>query len=127
MPTYALSPIFDPQYAASGAAAALVFATPGGGTVVPANLAIQIAVLRVANNSNAPVTLALWRVPAGGAQGVATVVVPTITVPVASNTFPQFDATACWGMVLQAGDAIWALAGTGSALVVQADGTIITP
>lgn len=126
MPTYALSPVYDPQNIAN-AAAALILATPGGGSVVPANLAIQISVLRVANNSNAPVTLEVWRVPAGAAADNAHVVVPVITVPVATNTFPQFDVTALWGAVLQSGDAIWAVAGAANALIVQADGVVITP
>ena len=127
MPTYALSPVFNPQYCATGAAAALSLATPGAGTVVPANLAIQIAVLRVANNSNAPVTLEIWRVPAGAAADNAHLVVPSVSIPVATNTFPQFDVTALWGAVLQAGDAIWAVAGSASALVIQGDGVVITP
>ncbi len=125
MSTYALTPIFEPQYVGSSAAA-LTFA-PLGGTTVPSNTYYQISVLRVANNSAAPVTLKAWRVPSGSSADDAHVVLPIITIPVATQTFPYFDLTALWGAVLRPSDAIWAIAGTVSTLVIQGDGVVIIP
>jgi hypothetical protein len=125
MSVYSLSPIFNPQFIAN-AAAALTFA-PAGGTVVPNNTLYQISVLRVANVTGNPQTLELWRVPNGAADDNQHIVVPQITIPVATSTFDHFDVTALWGAVLQAGDAIWAVCGNASALSIQGDGAVITP
>ena len=125
MAVYNLSPIFQPQYVAS-AAAKLVFATPGGPSVVPANVNYQILVARVANIDTVPVSLEVWRVPSGASQDGQHIVVPTINIPVASQTFPYFDLTALWGITLQPGDAIWALASVASMLVLHADGAVVT-
>lgn len=126
MSTYALSPLFEPQYAGSSAAA-LTFALAGAGTTVPANTNYQISVMRVANNSAAPVTLKIWRVPSGSSADDAHLVVPVITIPVATQTFPYFDITSLWGAVLRPGDAIWAIAGTVSTLVIHGDGVVVIP
>ena len=125
MAVYNLSPIFAPQYIAA-AAAKLVFATPGLPTVVPAQMNYQIMACRVANIGTVPVSLQVWRVPSGAAQDNQHVVVPTINIPVASQTFPYFDLTALWGVTLQPGDSIWAAAGVASMLVIHADGAVIT-
>lgn len=123
MAIYNISPIYQPQYVGN-AAAALTFA-PVGGTVVPANQQYRIDVLRVANITSAPVSLKVWRVNSGGANDNPHIVVPiTVLIPVATQTFPQFDVTALWGAVLSAGDAIWMVAGSASALVVQGDGIV---
>ena len=125
MAVYSLSPIFQPQYVAN-AAAAIPFATPGAPTAVPANYSYQISVMRVANITAAPVSLKIWRVKSGGTNDNTDIVVPvTVLVPVASQTFPHFDVTALWGVVLAAGDAIWAVAGAASSLVVHGDGAVI--
>ena len=124
MAIYSLSPIFEPQYVA-GAAAALVFATPGGPTVIPAGYNYQISVARVANKTGAPVSFKCWRVPSGSTDDDAHIVVPAINIPVATSTSPYFDITALWGVVLQPGDAIWALAGAASSLILQGDGAVI--
>lgn len=124
MATYALAPIFAPQYVANSGAAPLVFA-PAGGAVVPANYNYQISVLHVANNGSTPATLQLWRVPAGASVDPQHIVVPVITIPVGTQTFPYFDVTALWGAVLRAGDAIYTLSDTASALVIQGDGAVI--
>jgi hypothetical protein len=118
--------MFKPQFVAN-AAAALVFATPGAPTAVPANTNYQISVLRVANVTNAPVTLSVWRVPSGAADDNQHLVIPSINVPVATQSIPDLDLTALWGAVLQPGDAIWAVAGSASALTIQGDGAVITP
>lgn len=125
MPVYNLSPIFQPQYV-SNAAAKLTFA-PAGGTVVPTGYQYQIAVMRVVNITSAPVTLKLWRVSAAAATQVnENIVVPvTVLVPVATQTFPHFDVTVLWGAVLSAGDAIWGIAGSASALTTSADGVVV--
>lgn len=118
--------MFQPQFVAHSAAAALVFATPSNPTAVPANYFYQIGVLRVANIDNIPVSLKLWRVPSGStAIDINTVVPVTVLVPVATQTFPHFDVTALWGAVLQPGDSIWGLAGVSSMLVVTGDGLVI--
>jgi hypothetical protein len=124
MAVYNLSPIFDPQYVPS-VAGKLTFATPSSPTVVPASYNYQISVCRVANNSGSPVSLEIWRVPSGDSADNQHIVVPSINVPAASQTFPWFDVTALWGVVLQPGDAIYAVAGTASALVIQADGVVV--
>lgn len=125
MAVYSLSPIFQPQYVAA-AAAKLVFGTPGLPTVVPAQMNYQIMACRVANIDTIPVSLQVWRVPAGSAQDNQHIIVPTINIPVASQTFPYFDLTALWGVTLQPGDSIWAVAGVASMLVIHADGAVIT-
>ncbi len=124
MAVYSLSPIYQPQYVAN-AAAALVFATAGGPTVVPAAFNYQIAAMRVANKTAAPVSLKMWRVPSGAADDDAHIVVPVINIPVATQTFPWMDITALWGVILAPGDAIWALAGAASSLILHADGALI--
>lgn len=125
MSVYSLAPIFKPQYIANGAPTALTLAS--GGTTVGANTNQQIAVMRVANVTGAPVTLEIWRVPSGASADAQHIVVPSINIPVATQSFPWFDITALWGAILQTGDAIFAQAGAASALVVQADGALITP
>jgi|SRR5579862_4796999 len=122
MPVYNLSPIFEPQYVA-GAATALAFAA--GGVAVPANYNYQIAVVRVANITNAPVSLQVWRVPQGAADDNQHIVIPQINIPVATQTYPDQDLTALWGIVLQPGDAIWAVAGAANSLVIHGDGAVI--
>ena len=125
MSVYSLSPIFQPQFVAN-AAAALVFATPGAPVAVPAGYRYQISVLRVTNVTAAPVALTVFRVKSGATAVAGTTVVPvTVLVPVASNTFPHFEVTSLWGAVLAVGDAIWATAGSASALVIQGDGAIV--
>lgn len=124
MAVYNLSPIFEPQYVGN-AAAALVLEPPGAGSAVPASYYYQIAVCRVANVTGAPVSLEIWRVPAGAANDDQHIIVPQLNVPVASQTFPGLDLTALWGIVLRAGDAIWAVAGAADSLVIHGDGAVI--
>lgn len=121
------SPLFKPQYVGN-VSAALVLATAGAPTVVPAQFNYQIQSVRVTNVTNAPVSLEVWRVPSGATADAQHIVTPnTVNVPVGSNTYPHFDLTVLWGAVLQPGDAIWALAGSASALVIQGDGLVIQP
>lgn len=128
MAFYNLSPIFQPQFVGSAAAALTLAPAPGGApTIVPPLYAYQIGVLHVTNVSAGAVSLTIWRVPAGAANDNQHVVVPaTVTIPVASATAPHFDVTALWGAVLMPGDAIWALAGAPSTLSIQGDGAVIT-
>lgn len=127
MANYSLSPLFDPQFIPA-AAAALVFATQGSPSAVPAGVtSYQIAVMRVANVTNQPQSLTLWRVPAGEANDDAHIVVPKINVPIPSASFPWLDISCLWGAVLLPGDAIWGQASSGNVLTVQADGVILTP
>jgi hypothetical protein len=127
MSTYSLSPLYQPQYVNNSAATALVFSpTVGGGTAVPVGFKYQLSVLRVANNSAGPANFTLWRVPSGGAQGVTTLVIAQITIPVGVLATPAVDLTPWLGsMVLAAGDSIWALADTASVLVIHGDGLAI--
>lgn len=126
MSVYNLSPVYRPQFIGN-AAAKLVMAPPGaGGNVVPVGYNYKIDVFHVINVTSAPVSLKLWRVPSGGASGNSNIVVPvTVLVPVATQTFPQFDVTSLWGAVLTEGEWIEALAGSASALVAEADGIVI--
>ncbi len=124
MAVYSLSPLFQPQFVAAGSTQ-LSFATPGAPLVVPPQYNYQISVAHVANLAGNPVSFKCWRVPAGLAADDAHVVVPTINIPVATNTFPYFDLTALWGAILQPGDSIYAEAGQASALVIQMDGAVV--
>jgi hypothetical protein len=125
MAVYNLAPIFPPQYINLTTAAALV--SPGGITAVPANQVYQIATMRVVNVTANPVVLVIYRLRPGSSADAAHTVVAAVVVPVASQTFPHFDVTALWGAVLTAGDSIWASCTTAAALVVTADGAIVTP
>ncbi len=124
MAVYSLSPIFKPQYVAN-AAALLTFATPGAPTVVPSLYNYQVAVARVSNKTAAPVTFKMWRVPSGATNDDEHIIVPTINIPVATQTFPWFDLTAIWGITLAVGDGLYALAGAASSLTIHADGAVI--
>ena len=121
MASYTLSPIFDPQYVATGAAA-LQFAVGSSAASVPTGFNYMISVFRVSNPTANGVTLQIWRVPAGEAADGQHIIIPQFTVPAGTEQ----DLTALWGDVLQPGDAIWALAGTADALVVHGDGVVIT-
>lgn len=125
MAAYNLYPIFKPQFIAAGAAA-LVFAPPGATTTVPANYAYEISAMWVTNVTAAPVALTLWLVPALAAADNEHLVNPvTVLIPVASNTNPAFPVSQLWGEVLPAGWAIFAQAGSASALSVKAAGAVI--
>lgn len=126
MSVYNLSPLFKPQFVANSAAA-LVFATPGAPSAVPANQQYQLNVIRVANIDTVPCTLKIWRVPSGATDDDTHVVVPVINLPPASNSFPWFDVTTLWQVTLSAGDAIWAVAGTASKLIIHGDGAVVIP
>lgn len=121
MAVYTLSVLIQPQYAPAGAAAAMTL-FPANATAVPNGQQYLIQTFRVANITSSPVTLEIWRVPQGQANSNSNLVVPQISIPVASQTFPEFDVAALFGATLQPGDAIWVLAGTANALVVEADG-----
>lgn len=125
MAVYNLSPIYRPQYAAN-ASAKLVMATGAVSNIVPAGYNYVIKAIRAVNVTAAPVTLKLWRVPSGGAVGNDNLIVPvTVQVPVATNTFPDFDITVLWDAVLTPGEAIYAEAGSASAISVSADGAVV--
>lgn len=126
MPSYTLTPLFEPQYVAS-ANAALQFAPQGGTVAVPSGVGYQIAVARVANVTAQAVALTVWRIPSGEGIGNQYLVIPQISVPPASAACPALDLTPLWGAVLAPGDAIWAVAGSASALVIQGDGVVIGP
>lgn len=122
MTTYDFYPVFNPQFVPDTDAAALTFATPGAGVAVPANYKILISHCTVANVSADPVNLSVWRVPSGDSADPAHLLCLTIPIPPATEAIPWFNVDCLWGAVLEAGDAIWALAGTASALVIQGDG-----
>jgi hypothetical protein len=119
------STIFNTQEVSSSAAP-LVFYPNGGAAIQTGNL-YQINTAWASNNSASPVTLKVWRVPSGGSATAATLIGPQITVPVASLSVPNIPLSMLWGIQLNPGDTIYAQAGTGSAIVVTADGGINTP
>jgi hypothetical protein len=126
MSDYLSARLIKPQFI-TVTSAALTWAPIPGGTTVPASVQYLLKNPRVSNVSGAPVTLAVWLVPAGATNNAEhEVIVPSVVIPIASNTFPQFDLTALWGATLAAGDAIWVQAGTGSALIIYSDGLVIT-
>lgn len=119
------SPLFQPQFVAA-VPTALVFA-PKGSTVVPNNFTYQILTCHVVNTGGgAPVSLSLWRVPAGSTADAEHVGVPaTVTIPVGSSGVPWFTVEVLMGAVLGPGDSIWASAGGSSVLSISADGVVI--
>lgn len=124
MAVYNLFPIYRPQ-AVSNAAAKLVFATGAAGNVVPAGYNYKIDVFRVINITSGPVALTIWRVPATAA-GNSNIVVPvTVQVPIATQSFPQFDVEVLFGAILTPGEWIEAQAGAANALNATADGIVI--
>jgi hypothetical protein len=124
---FQLSQIIKPQFVANGAAAALQLTTNAAGTQAPAVPVLTTLTLWTARFTNilgAPVTLKVWRVPAGAAADDAHIVINTITLPVATANNPYFD----WSPGYQLGpvDAIFAEASGASAIVVTGDGGITT-
>lgn len=120
------STIFQPQYAATSAAAALVF-FPSSGAQIATGLLYQINAAWAANNSSSPCWLEIYRVPSGGAADATTRVGPRITIPVANLSVPNVPLAMLWGSQLNPGDKIYALAQTASIIVLTADGGISTP
>lgn len=119
--------IYNPQFIPN-AAAALIFApaSAAGAGVVPAQFNYSILTIRVTNVTAAPVSLTIWRVPAGSIDDNQHLVIPaTVNVPTATAATPWFDVGNLFGAVLGVGDAIWALAGSASALTISADGVVI--
>ena len=100
--------------------------TPAGATgiLVPANTVLSLWSCRFANVTSSPVTLEVWRITFGGSNVNQYQAVPTITIPPPSFLAPYFDWSPRYQMA--AGDAIWAVAGTASALTVTGDGGITT-
>lgn len=128
MSIYNLSNLYRPQWIATGAAAPLVFSpsVAAGGSVVPAQFNFLINSMRVQNVTTAPVSLSIWLVPAGAAADNQHLVIPPgVNVPIATGTTPWFDIGVLWGVVLNPGDAIWALAASANALNLIADGALI--
>lgn len=125
MADYISTRLIKPQYI-TVTSAAITWAPAPSGLTVPANIQYLLKNPRVTNVSAGVATLAVWLVPAGlAADAQHEVIVPTVKIPVASNTFPQFDLTALWGATLAAGDAIWVQSDTASALIIYADGLVI--
>lgn len=125
MPDYLSARLIKPQFI-TVTSAAITWAPSPGGLVVPANVQYLLKNPRVSNVSAGVVTLAVWLIPNGATNDAQhEVIVPTVKIPVASNTFPQFDLTALWGATLAAGDAIWVQSDTASALIIYGDGLVI--
>ena len=128
---YTPSTIYSPQYAAAAGVAALAL-FPRGGSAIAAGQTYQINTAWVANNSTiggataTPYWLELYRVPSGGTAN-ATTFLERITVPASTLANPNVPLSCLWGIQLNPGDTIWALAQTASKLVIQADGGINTP
>ena len=119
------SPIFEPQFIPT-VPAALTLKPNAGGVVVPANFTYQINTCNVTNISGVPVSLTVWRVPAGSANDNQHIRIPsTVVVPAATGSIPWVELTILEGVNLMAGDAIWASAEAANALVIDADGTVI--
>ncbi len=123
---YQPSVTIQPQFVANSAAALTLTISLAGGTAAaaPANSQIYVGTARFANVTAAPVTLKIWRVDAGGSADDQHLVVPLVTVPVATANNPWFD----WSpnAYLAPGDAIWAEAGSASAITCSGDGAIIS-
>lgn len=121
---FTLSPIIKPQFVGSVAAALTLVTTTSGttGTAVLARTQLSLWTCRFANVTSSPTTIQVWRVPSGATNDAAHMVINTITIPPATFTQPFFEWSPRYQMA--AGDAIWALAGTASAITVTGDGGI---
>lgn len=121
---FTLSPIIKPQFVGNAAAALVLVTTTTGttATTVPSKTLLSLWTCRYANVTGSPATLQLWRVPSGATNDAAHMVLNTITIPPATFTQPFFEWSPRYTMA--AGDAIWALAGTASAITVTGDGGI---
>ncbi len=119
------STLFQPQYAAAAGVAALAF-YPASGAAIAVGLTYQINAAWAANNSASPCWLEIYRVPSGGTANATTRVGPRITIPVANISIPNVPLAMLWGIQLNPGDTIWALAQTASIIVITADGGIST-
>lgn len=118
--SFQLSRIIVPQFVAI-AATALQLTVDGQGTqaaAVPALTSLSLWTCRFTNVTASPVTLKVYR----GAATAANTVINTITIPVATANNPYFDWSP--GYQLATGEAIFAIAGTVSAIVVTGDGGI---
>lgn len=119
---FQLSKIIVPQFVAN-AATALQLTIDGAGTqaaAVPALTQLSLWTARFTNVTSSPVTLKVYR----GTVAAGNVAINTITIPVATASNPYFDWSPSYQ--LAAGDAIWAIAGTATAIVVTGDGGITT-
>ncbi len=119
---FQLSRIIVPQFVAN-AATALQLTVDSAGTqaaAVPALTSLSLWTARFTNVTGSPVTLKVYR----GSVSAANTVINTITIPVATANNPYFDWSP--GYQLAATEAIFAIAGTASALVVTGDGGITT-
>lgn len=123
---FTLSQIIKPQFVGNAAAALTLVTTTSGttATTVRANTQLSLWTCRFTNVTNLPATIQVWRVTAGGTNDAAHMVVNTIIIPPATFPQPFFEWSPRYQMA--AGDAIWALAGTASAIVVTGDGGIST-
>lgn len=121
---FTLSQIIKPQFVSNSAAALVLVTTTSGTTaaVVPSKTQLSLWTCRFANVTGSPATLQVWRVTSGGTNDAAHLVVNTITIPPATFTQPFFEWSPRYQMA--AGDAVWALAGTASAITVSGDGGI---
>lgn len=121
---FTLSQIIKPQFVGNVAAALVMVTTTGGSTAttVPARTQLSLWTCRFVNVTAAPVTLKVWRVTSGGTNDDTHVAVMTINVPPATFTQPWFEWSPRYQMA--PGDAIWAIAGTASAISVSGDGGI---
>lgn len=121
------SVVIQPQFVGNSAAALTLTTTIAGVTApaVPALNQIYVGTCRFVNVTSGAVTLKVWRVNSGGANNDQHVAVETVTVPVATATNPWFEWSP--GAYLSPGDAIWAIAGSASAITVSGDGALITP
>lgn len=118
--------IYQPQYANGSAVTALVFFPNAGGAIATGNL-YQINQAWAANNSGSPCWLEIYQVPSGGTANATTRVGPRITIPVATLAVPNVPLAMLWGIQLNPGDTIWALAQTASIIVISAAGGVNTP
>ena len=96
----------------TNSAAALYTSAPGVWT--------QIVALGAVNVDSAVHQVTIYLVPAGGTAGTGTTSTPGYTLLPSANYNGQNE----YGMVLNPGDSIWALADTGAAVNIFASGLL---
>ncbi len=124
---FTLSQIIKPQYIAFSTAAPLTLVTGIGspaptGTTVPNQTQLSLWTCRIVNVTSSPVSIEVLRVTAGGSPTTQWLVVPTITIPVATEANPYFEWDPHYQMA--PGDAIWAVSTTVNAVTISGDGGI---
>lgn len=104
--------------------ATLPSAAPTALFTIPANTTVVVNRATVNNITNAAVTLQIWVVRDGDAEGNGNLIVGATAggLSITAGPIEPYTVNAMAGLVLAAGDAVWAQAGTATALNMTVSG-----